>query len=103
MQSRMIRLQRTQISGELVQAQVSPDGNSSINAVADCREQDGYPIPDFNEGEDSFKDVLRPLEAAGDSARSRFDRYNTIDTEDLHDAARQMGSYLQGISKTITR
>jgi integrase len=37
----------------------------------------------------------------GHSTRSMFDRYNTIDTEDLHDAARQMGSYLQEISKTI--
>jgi hypothetical protein len=39
----------------------------------------------------------------GHSTRSMFDRYNTIDGDDLRQAVGQMGSYLHKISKNVSK
>lgn len=39
----------------------------------------------------------------GHSTRSMFDRYNTIDGDDLRQAVGQMGSYLHEISKNVSK
>jgi hypothetical protein len=41
------------------------------------------------------------MEITGHSKRTMFDRYNTIDREDLHQAIDQFETYLKNLDQTL--